>query len=68
MPEESLKITSVTPVQAAKVLATAFGRRITEEQVRRIAEEGELLRADDTFSLIEYVAFLAEEAGNGRVD
>jgi len=53
MSAESLKITAVTPEQAAKILAAAYGRRITDEQVRRIAEDAELLRADGTFSLIE---------------
>jgi len=65
MSAESLKITAVTPEQAAKVLATAYGRRVTDEQVRRIAEDADLLRADGTFSLIEYVAWLAREAANG---
>ncbi len=65
MSAESLKITAVTPEQAAKILAAAYGRRITDEQVRRIAEEADLLRADGTFSLIEYVAWLAREAANG---
>jgi len=65
MSAESMKITAVTPEQAAKVLATAYGRRVTDEQVRRIAEDADLLRADGTFSLIEYVAWLAREAANG---
>lgn len=65
MSAESLKITAVTPEQAAKVLSTAYGRRVTDEQVRRIAEDADLLRADGTFSLIEYVAWLAREAANG---
>jgi len=61
MSAESLKITALTPAQAAKILATAYKRRIDEEQVRTVAEEGQLLRADGTFSLIEYVAYLARE-------
>jgi len=65
MAAESLKITALTPQQAAKILAAAYGRRITEQQVRRIAEDGGLLRADGTFSLIEYVAWLAREATHG---
>lgn len=65
MTAESLRITAMTPDQAAKVLAAAYGRRITEAQVRRIAEDAELLRGDGTFSLIEYVAWLAREAGHG---
>lgn len=65
MSAESLKITALTPAQAAKVLAAAYGRRITEEQVRQVVEDAQLLRADGTFSLIEYTAFLAGEATRG---
>lgn len=65
MSAESLKITALTPAQAAKVLAAAYGRRITEEQVRQVVEDAQLLRVDGTFSLIEYTAFLAGEATRG---
>ncbi len=65
MSAEPLKITAVTPEQAAKILASAYGRRITVEQVRAVVEAGDLLRADGTFSLIEYVAYLAGEASRG---
>jgi len=68
MTAESLKITALTPAQAAKILASAYRRRIDAEQVRQVAEEAGLLRADGTFSLIEYVAYLAEEVTGGRVD
>ena len=68
MAEESLKITAVTPAQAAQILATAYQRRITEEQVRQIAEEAEIIRADGTFSLIDYTAFLAAEASHAGAD
>ena len=68
MAEESLKITAVTPAQAAQILAAAYKRRITEEQVRQIAEDAEIIRADGTFSLIDYTAFLAGEAVHGGVD
>ena len=66
MTEESLKITALTPIQAAKILGAAHKRRISEEQVRQVAETGQLLRADGTFSLIDYVAFLAGEVTGGR--
>ena len=68
MAAESLKITAVTPAQAAQILAAAYKRRITEEQVRQIAEDAEIIRADGTFSLIDYTAFLAGEAVHGGVD
>ena len=50
--------------QLAKILSSAYNRRITEEQVRQVAEAGNLLRADDTISLLEYVAFLVQEANH----
>jgi hypothetical protein len=45
--------------QAAQILSKAFNRRIDEEQIQQVVDDGQLLRADDTFSLIDYVAFLA---------
>ena len=61
----SLKITAISVADAAKILAAAASRRITEEQVSEVVEAGGLLRADGTFSLIEYVAYLAGEATGG---
>lgn len=68
MTAESLKITALTPDQAAKVLASAYRRRVTVEQVREVVEAGGLARADGTFSLIEYVAYLAGEVTSGQGD
>ena len=65
---KSLKITAITVPDAAKILATAYGRRVTEEQVREVVEAGELGRADGTFSLVEYVAYLAGEVTGGHAD
>jgi len=65
MTAESLKITALTPDQAAKILASAYRRRVTVEQVREVVEAGGLARADGTFSLIEYVAYLAEKEVTG---
>ena len=68
MTAESLKITALTPDQAAKILAFAYRRRIDAEQVREVVETGGLARADGTFSLIDYVAYLAEEVTGGGSD
>jgi len=65
---KSLKITAITVPDAAKILATAYGRRVTEEQICEVVEAGGLLRADGTFSLIEYVAYLAGEVTGGHAD
>ena len=68
MSTESLKITALTPAQAAKILAAAHKQRIVEEQVRQVVDAAGLLRADETFSLIEYVAYLAGEVTGGHAD
>jgi hypothetical protein len=65
MTAETLRITALTPEQAAKVLAAAYRRRIDEDQVRQVVEEAQLLRADGTFSLLDYVAYLAGEVTGG---
>ena len=64
-PSKTLKITAIPVAEAAKVLASAYGRRVTEEQVRAIAERGGLIRADDTINLLGYVAYLVREASHG---
>ena len=68
MTAESLKITAVTPEQASRILGSAYRRRVTPEQVREVVEAGGLARADGTFSLIEYVAYLAGEVTSGQGD
>ena len=62
---ENLRITAITPAQAAKVLSAVYRRRITEQQVNQIAETGGLLRPDGTMNMLEYVAYLAQEQCNG---
>ncbi len=54
-----LRMTAVTVPQAAQILSKAFNRRIDEEQIQQVVDDGQLLRADGTFSLIDYVAYLA---------
>jgi len=56
-----LALTALPVADLAKILASAYGRRITEEQVREVAERGGLIRADGTVNLIQYAAFLAKE-------
>jgi hypothetical protein len=65
---KSVKITAMPVGEAARILAAAFGRRITPEQVGAVVDAGCLARADGTFNLIEYVAFLVSEVANGRAD
>ena len=63
---QKLQITAISVADAAKVLASAYGRRVTEAQVRAVAEAGGLVRADDTINLLEYVAYLVREVAHGR--
>ena len=56
---KKLKITAMTVPQAAQILSKAFNRRIEAEQIQQVVDDGQLLRADGTFSLIDYVAYLA---------
>ena len=67
-PKSSLKITALSIADAAKVLAAAYGREVTEDQVLHIAEAGGLIRPDGTISLLEYTAFLAGEVTNAGAD
>ena len=67
-PAQPVKITAISAADAAKVLASAYGRRITEQQVREVAERGGLLRADGTINLLEYVAYLVQEMAHAGSD
>jgi len=67
-PESGLKITALSIADAAKVLASAYGRKVTEDQVRHVAEAGGLIRPDGTISLLEYTAFLAKGVTNAGAD
>jgi hypothetical protein len=52
---------ALSPEVLAKLLSSASKRLITEEQVREIAEVGNLLSLDGTINLVRYNAFLAGE-------
>ena len=65
MDQKPLKITALRVADVAKVLASASGREVTEEQVQGVAERGDLIRSDGTISLLEYAAFLLQESVNG---
>jgi len=60
-----LEITAIRPSDLAAVLANAYRRKITEEQVLEVARAGNLLSDDGTINLIQYTAFLAGEVGAG---
>jgi hypothetical protein len=66
--KQGLRLTALSLADAAEVLASAYGRRITEQLARQVAEAGGLIRPDGTISLIEYAAFLDREATGGSED
>ena len=61
MPEK-LNPNALTPGTLALLLTNAGRRLITEEQVRTIAESGNLISERDTINLIQYTAYLAQES------
>ncbi len=65
MTAETPRITALTPAQAAKILAAAGSRRITEAMVRADIEAGAPTNADGTVNLVHYAAWLAREAAHG---
>ncbi|NLX59233.1 MAG: hypothetical protein GXY74_09125 [Phycisphaerae bacterium] len=65
MTAETPRITALTPAQAAKILAAAGNRRITEAMVRADLEAGAPTNADGTVNLVHYAAWLAREAAHG---
>ena len=65
MTTETPKITALTPAQAAKILATAGSRRITEAMVRADIDAGAPTNADGTVNLVHYAAWLVQEVAGG---
>lgn len=65
MTDQTPRITALTPEQAAKILAAAGNRRITEAMVRADSEAGAPTNADGTVNLVHYAAWLAREAAHG---
>ncbi|GHT20180.1 hypothetical protein FACS1894189_9120 [Planctomycetales bacterium] len=61
MPEDKIDPAALSPQMLAKLLSSAAKRRITEEQVQKIAEAGNLLSLDGTINLVRYTAFLVGE-------
>jgi hypothetical protein len=65
MTAETPRITALTPAQAAKILAAAGNRRITEAMVRADIEAGAPTNTDGTVNMVHYAAWLAREAAHG---
>ncbi len=54
----SLRITSLSPESLAKLLSTAYRRKIPLELVTEIAKKGKLLSDAGTVNLFEFTAWL----------
>ena len=61
MTAETPKITALTPAQAAKILAAAGNRRITEAMVQADIDAGAPVNPDGTVNLVHYTAWLVRE-------
>ena len=66
MTQDKLNITAISPVDLATLFSRSLRRPVTEQQVRDIAEAGNLLSETDTINLIEYTAYLAQEVNFGN--
>ena len=62
---ENLRITAITPVQAAKILSTAGSRGITEAMIYSDIDSGAPVNADGTINLVHYTAWLIKETASG---
>ena len=62
-PDKRLSIVAVAPGDLARALSAASGRKITEQQVRAVAEDGGLLDPGGTINLLKYTAYLAKTEG-----
>jgi len=65
MTTETPKTTALTPAQAAKILAAAGSRRITEAMVLADIDAGAPTNADGTVNLVHYAAWLVREVAGG---
>ena len=56
-----LRLTALTIDQTAKILASAGGRRITEEMIRADIDAGAPTNPDGTVNLVHYTSWLVKE-------
>ena len=62
---EKLRITAITPTQAAKILSAAGSRGITEAMICADIDSGAPVNADGTINLVYYTAWLVKQAASG---
>ena len=66
MSNEKLNIAAISPGDLATLFSRSLRRPVSEQQVRDIAEAGNLLNETDNINLIEYTAYLAQEVNFGN--
>jgi len=68
MANEKLNISALSPSDLATLFSRSLRRPVTEQQVRDIAEAGNLLSEQDSINLIEYTAYAAQEVNFGNTN
>ena len=66
MANDKLNITAISPGDLATLFSRSLRRPVSEQQVRDIAEAGNLLSETDSINLIEYTSYLAQEVNFGN--
>ena len=61
MAQDKLNISALSPGDLATLFSRSLRRPVTEQQVRDIAEAGNLLSESDSINLIEYTGYVAGE-------
>ena len=67
MTNDKLNLTALSPSDLATLFSRSLRRPVSEQQVRDIAEAGNLLNETDSINLIEYTAYLAQEVNFGNI-
>ena len=67
MSNDKLNLTALSPSDLATLFSRSLRRPVSEQQVRDIAEAGNLLNETDSINLIEYTAYLAQEVNFGNI-
>jgi hypothetical protein len=60
-PQDPIDIRSIEPEKLALMLSNALRKKVSESDVRRVIEEGNLADENGAVDLIKYAAYLAKE-------
>ena len=66
MIDKPLDIKAMTIDQIAGILSKSSRRDVPVEYVRKVVDDAQILRADGTVNLLEYIAYLAGEVRYAR--